>query len=182
MAEENPKHIQAMKDGKAPLEYLITSIEDDDAWVLKGGADKYGVRNWTIDKILASTYEGAIRRHFKEWSEGRDIDPDSGKHHFHHIRACCGIVLDADKKGMLIDDRDRAESISAQKKEDKETNTWVVRYISTHTSGPSCSAPVVRTKCYGPFGSFVAAKKFVKDNKLSGKIAGTASINIVSSI
>lgn len=107
----NPKHIRAMKDGKAPLEYLITSVDDGDAWVMKGGADKYGIRNWLIDKILGSTYEGAIRRHFKAWAEGEDIDLDSGKHHFHHIRACCAIVLDAEKHGQLIDDRDRKESI-----------------------------------------------------------------------
>ena len=109
--KENPKHIRAMKEGKAPLEYLITSVDDDDAWVLKGGADDYGVRNWLIDRILSSTYEGAIRRHFKAWAEGQDLDPKSGKHHFHHIRACCAIVLDAKKHDQLIDDRDRKESI-----------------------------------------------------------------------
>lgn len=114
----NPKHIQAMKDGKAPLEYLITSVDDGDAWVMKGGGDKYGIRNWLIDKILGSTYEGAIRRHFKAWAEGEDIDPDSGYHHFHHIRACCAIVLDAKKHGQLIDDRDRKESIDQNKKDD----------------------------------------------------------------
>lgn len=107
---ENPKLIRAMKDGKAPLEYLITSCDEGDARVLKHGADKYGMRNWLIDNIRASTYDGAIRRHFKAWLEGEDIDPDSGEHHFHHIRACCGIVIDAGKHGTLIDDRDRAES------------------------------------------------------------------------
>ena len=109
--QANPKHIRAMKDGKAPLEYLITSVDDGDAWVLKGGGDKYGICNWLIDKILATTYVGAIKRHLKAWTEGQDIDPESGYHHFHHIRACCAIVLDAEKNGMLIDDRDRAESI-----------------------------------------------------------------------
>ena len=54
--KENPKHSQAMKDGKAPLEYLIDSVMDGEARVLKGGADKYGFRNWLIDKIKASTY------------------------------------------------------------------------------------------------------------------------------
>jgi len=112
--KQNPKLIQAMKDGKAPLEYLITSVDEGDARVLKGGADKYGVRNWLIDKILASTYEGAIKRHLKDWIEGQDIDPDSGEHPFHHIRACCAIVLDAEKHGTLIDDRDRAVSKDAE--------------------------------------------------------------------
>lgn len=108
--KQNPKLIRALKDGKAPLEYLLTSADIGDAWVLKHGADKYGVANWRIDKILARTYVGAIRRHFKAWTEGEDIDSDSGYHHFHHIRACCAIVLDAEKHGTLIDDRLIAES------------------------------------------------------------------------
>lgn len=107
---ENPKLIQARKEGKAPLEYLITSVDPGDAWVLKGGADEYGVRNWLIDKILASTYEGAIKRHLNAWAAGQDIDPKSGFHHFHHIRAGCAIVLDARVHGTLIDNRDRKES------------------------------------------------------------------------
>lgn len=107
-----------MKDGKAPLEYLITSVDDGDAWVLKGGADNYGVRNWLIDKILGSTYEAAIKRHYNAWIKGQDLDPDSGYHHFHHIRACCAIVLDAIKHDQLIDDRDRKESIDQNQKDD----------------------------------------------------------------
>ncbi len=107
---DNPKHIRAMKDGKAPLEYLIDSVMDDDAWVHKGGADKYGERNWLIDHIKASTYVGAIRRHLKAWSEGEDLDPESGRPHLSHIRACCAIVLDAKAHGTLIDNRNRAYS------------------------------------------------------------------------
>lgn len=112
MAKMNPKHIRARKDGKAPLEYLTTSADDGDALVLKGGADKYGIRNWTIDKILARTYIAAIRRHLKEWAEGVDVDKDSGQSPLNHIRACCAIVIDAEKHGTLIDDREFAESLS----------------------------------------------------------------------
>jgi hypothetical protein len=108
--KQNPKHIRAQKDGKAPLEYLVYSVLEGDARVHKSGADKYGVRNWRRDKILTSTYEGAILRHFKAWAEGEDIDPDSGEPHLLHIRACCAIVLDAQEHGTLIDDRDRCES------------------------------------------------------------------------
>ncbi len=111
-SKENPKMIQALKDGKAPLEYLVDSVMDGDAWVHKGGADKYGIRNWLIDEIKASTYIGALRRHLKKWSEGESIDPDSGWSHLYHIRAGCAIVLDAEKYGTLIDDRNLAESIN----------------------------------------------------------------------
>lgn len=108
--KQNPKHIQAQKDGKTPLEYLITSCWPEDAKCHKHGADKYGVRNWRIDKILTSTYEGAILRHFLAWQEGEDIDPESGVSHLAHIRACCAILLDAAKYGTLIDDRCRSET------------------------------------------------------------------------
>ena len=105
----NPKLIQAMKDGKAPLEYLVYSVLENDAKVHKSGADKYGVRNWRKAEILASTYEGAILRHFIAWASGQDLDPESGLPHLNHIRACCAIVLDSTEAGTLIDDRDRIE-------------------------------------------------------------------------
>lgn len=108
--KENPKHIQAQKSGKAPLEYLVYSVLEMDADVHKHGADKYGVRNWRLDEIRASTYEGAMLRHFLAWARGEDIDPDSGKPHLGHLRACCAVVLDADMQGTLIDDRNRMES------------------------------------------------------------------------
>ena len=108
----NPKHIQAQKEGKCPMEYLVYSALIEEAQVLKHGADKYGVRNWRRDKILASTYEGAMLRHFLAWAMGQDIDPDSGKSPLTHLRACCAVVLDAVEHGTLIDDRGRCESKS----------------------------------------------------------------------
>ena len=103
----NPKAARAEREGKAPLQYLIYSVLEGDARVLKGGADKYGERNWLNDPIKASTYEGAILRHLLAWAQGEDLDPDSGLSHLYHIRACCAVVLDAEKHGTLIDDRDR---------------------------------------------------------------------------
>lgn len=112
--KDNPKHIQAMKDGKAPLEYLVSTMDELDAAVHKHGADKYGVLNWRIDEITAKTYVGAMRRHLKEWAEGRDIDPESGKPHLTHLRACCAVVLDAQMFGKLIDNRLEMESKSVK--------------------------------------------------------------------
>ena len=107
---ENPKLIQAQKDGKIPMEYLVYSVLADDARCHQHGGAKYGVRNWRLDKILASTYEGAMLRHFLAWASGEDRDPDSGLPHLTHLRACCAVVLDAEIHGTLIDDRDRVES------------------------------------------------------------------------
>ena len=107
----NPKELRAALDGKAPMDKLVLSVLEDEAYVLAHGALKYGERNWLVNKIKASTYEAAILRHYLAYFHRmEDLDPDSGKSHLTHIRACCGVVLDADKHGMLIDDRDRRES------------------------------------------------------------------------
>jgi hypothetical protein len=107
---DNPKLIRALKDGKYPLEYLVTTVWPGDALVHKSGADKYGKFNWRKDKILASTYKGAMLRHLRSWCEGEDIDPESGVSHLYHIRACCAIVLDSKMHDSLIDDRLEVES------------------------------------------------------------------------
>lgn len=111
--KQNPKYIRAQKDGKAPLEMIPLWLLDDWAWVHQHGADKYGLRNWRIDPILLSTYKGAMLRHLRDWSEGEDLDPDSGKNHLYHIMACCAVVLDAQKHGSFHDDRCAAESMDA---------------------------------------------------------------------
>lgn len=112
--KQNPKHVQAQKEGKSPLEYLPWEILTLDAYVMKHGADKYGVRNWRVDSILASTYEGAMMRHVLAWNRGEDIDPDSGRPHLIHLRANCAVVLDAQMHGKFVDDRGRSESKGKQ--------------------------------------------------------------------
>ena len=120
MAADNPKHIRAQKEGKVPMERIPWRALAPVARVMAGGSEKYGVRNWHIDKILASTYVGAIARHgFLEWAQGTDVDKDSGEHPLAHVAACCLIVLDAIEQGTLIDDRHRAESINALAYADK---------------------------------------------------------------
>jgi len=107
----NPKLTRAMKDNKIPYDKLPLRVLEEDAWVHAGGAEKYGDRNWRQDRILASTYEGAIMRHFIAWACGEDSDPESGRSHLSHVRACCAVVLDAQMSDTLIDDRDRSESL-----------------------------------------------------------------------
>lgn len=119
----NPKHIQAMKDNKIPYDKLPWRVLAGDATVHATGAVKYGERNWRIDKILASTYEGAMMRHLISWVNGEDLDPDSGQSHLYHLRACCAVVLDAQMYGTLIDDRDRATSIDKEGDDGNELGT-----------------------------------------------------------
>jgi hypothetical protein len=109
---ENPKHIRAIKDGKSRLELLPRGPLADVARVMAHGADKYGERNWRIDQIMASTYEGSMMRHLFAWADGETFDPESGEHHLAHIAANCLIVMDAEQfHGCFLDNRDRAVSI-----------------------------------------------------------------------
>jgi hypothetical protein len=110
-ARENPKYVQQLKEGKAPLEYLPWTSLASVAKVMQSGADKYGSRNWRKDPIKASTYVAAIARHaLLEWAEGSDADYDTGEHPLAHVIACCMIVLDSIEQGTLIDDRKVTES------------------------------------------------------------------------
>lgn len=129
---DNPKLIQALKDGKAPLDYLVYSVLEGDALVHKGGADKYGIRNWLEDKIKASTYEGAILRHFLAWAGGEDFDPESGFSHLYHVRACCAILLDSEMNDTLIDDRGRCESINNRAQVSYEYRDGDFRELAPH--------------------------------------------------
>lgn len=109
--KHNPKHIQQLKENKPPMEYVPYGPLADVARVMQTGAEKYGRKNWRKDKILASTYIGAITRHaLLEWAEGIDTDKDSGQHPLAHVIACCLLVMDAEKHGTLIDDRLDVES------------------------------------------------------------------------
>lgn len=113
--KDNPKHIAAQKAGKVPMEYVPWAALAPVARVMATGAAKYGIRNWHIDEIKASTYVGAIARHaLLEWALGRDKDADSGEHPLAHVVACCLIVMDAEARGKLIDDRLATESIDQE--------------------------------------------------------------------
>ncbi len=108
MPPTNPKELHAVADGKAPLEYLEAVCNPGEARVLKGGADKYGRRNFTVSPIRASVYVGALRRHTDAWAAGEDIDPDSGESPLSHIRACIAVLQAAMAAGTFVDDRGEA--------------------------------------------------------------------------
>ena len=82
------------------------------AWVMKDGAEKYGPFNWRKTKVNASTYISATHRHFNAWTEGENIDPESGLHHLAHVAANIFILLDAILTKSLIDDRPKLEKRS----------------------------------------------------------------------
>lgn len=169
-AKMNPKHIRAQKENKIPYEYLVLSVLESDARVHKSGGDKYGIRNWTIDEILASTYVGAMCRHLFAWAQGEDLDPDSGEPHLTHLRACCAVVQDGDKHGKLIDDRLRAESKNPDE-DCKDGCFYIVQFIRV------CGS--LRTTTYkGPFPSLEAAENYAHLNP--HRIFGVKSVHAVN--
>ena len=76
-----------------------------EALAMMDGGGKYGPYNWRANKVIASIYVAAAKRHIDEWFEGGEVAEDSGCHHLGHARACLGILLDAQATGNLIDDR-----------------------------------------------------------------------------
>lgn len=82
-----------------PVANIIESV------VMGLGAKKYGPYNWRESGVKASIYVAAAQRHLAQWLDGETTDPESGVSHLAHVRACMGIMLDADSIGKLIDDR-----------------------------------------------------------------------------
>lgn len=82
------------------------------AWeslAMMDGAGKYDAYNWRANKVIASIYVAAVKRHLDLWFEGQRQASDSGCHHLGHARAGLGILLDAEATGNLIDDRPVSE-------------------------------------------------------------------------
>ena len=100
---ENPKAIYGRAKPSVGLVPSAAMVEE--AGVLELGAAKYGAFNWRKDAVESMTYVHAAMRHLLSWVDGEDTDPESGRSHLAHARACLGIVLDAQSVGKLIDDR-----------------------------------------------------------------------------
>ena len=105
LPDNNPKTIYAEK--KSPLGLIPLAALEAAAGAHALGADKYGPWNWRDNSVAASVYVNAMMRHVKAWQESEDLDPESGVSHLGHVMACCGILLDAQNYGNLIDDRPR---------------------------------------------------------------------------
>jgi len=99
----NPKlNIASKKRGFAnvpPSAYIYL------AQAMDNGSDKYGQMNWRKSNVISSIYINAAMRHLLSWADGEELAEDSKVHHLAHAMACCAIVLDAKRLGVLEDDR-----------------------------------------------------------------------------
>ena len=75
------------------------------AFAQMDGVDKYGAFNWRVEPIQMRTYLSAALRHLQDVLDGEDIAEDSLAKHLGHVMACCGIIIDAEYFGTLVDDR-----------------------------------------------------------------------------
>lgn len=104
----NPKDLLGCKKPDTTKIPAVALIHESLA--MMDGAGKYGVYNWRANKVVASIYVAACKRHLDLWFEGEEEAEDSGCHHLGHARACLGILLDAQETGNLIDDRPVTEA------------------------------------------------------------------------
>jgi len=106
------------------------------AWeslAMMDGAGKYDPYNWRANKVIASIYIAACKRHIDLWFEGQRTADDSGCHHLGHARACLGILLDAEATGNLLDDRPVTEgSMEAYIATMKEIEALIPKMLERH--------------------------------------------------
>jgi len=100
---ENPK--DRLGINKVPLHLIPDAALIHEAMAMWVGGVKYGPFNWREKKVVASIYVAAARRHLTLYFDTREHFAKDGIHHLGHVRACCGIILDAEANNMLVDDR-----------------------------------------------------------------------------
>jgi hypothetical protein len=101
--DTNPK--QAFGDAKVPTHVIPKPALYWAALAHAHGALKYGAHNWRVSGVKATTYINAAKRHLDLFEEGQDIDAESGLPHLAHVVACMNILMDAQMRGKVQDDR-----------------------------------------------------------------------------
>ena len=103
LPDANPKTRVGAK--KVPLHLIPPRAEAHISMAFADGATKYGPYNWHTEKISASVYHGAARRHLNAWWAGEDNAADSGIHHLAHAACCLLMILDTMGTKLFQDNR-----------------------------------------------------------------------------
>ena len=101
--DNNPK--TAVGVSKVPMHFIPPVALVHLGLAMEDGGGKYGLMNWREFTVSSSVYYDAILRHLLSWWDGEDAASDSGVHHLGHVMACCAILLDAEDRVRLNDDR-----------------------------------------------------------------------------
>lgn len=133
----NPK--DAIGDTKLPLALLSPIAKAHWALAQHCGRVKYGAWNWREAGVRASVYISAIGRHMDGYLSGEQLDPADGTHHLGNVMACCAILLEAEARGNLTDDRpprldmrpayalvEQVQATLAEKYADRNPKHWTI--------------------------------------------------------
>lgn len=101
----NPNPKKAFGETKPNLALIPPVALLHMAMALEDGDRKYGAFNWRKDPVEAMTYIAAAMRHLQNWLDGEETTADSVVHNLGCVMAGCGIVLDSQALGILIDNR-----------------------------------------------------------------------------
>jgi tellurite resistance-related uncharacterized protein len=99
----NPK--DALGLSKVSLSKFPPAASVYGALAMMDGARKYSAYNWRGNKVIASVYVDACKRHIDAWFDGEELSDDAGVPHIGHAIACLAILADAMETGNLHDDR-----------------------------------------------------------------------------
>lgn len=99
----NPK--DAMGQKKPDLSLVPPTATLYTALAMENGRQKYGKNNWRENKVIASIYIAAAKRHLDAWLEGEELADDSKAPHLGHALATISILVDALEGGNMVDDR-----------------------------------------------------------------------------
>lgn len=99
----NPKDLAGA--ARSPLALVPLVALNEEALAFLEGALRYGAWNWTLEGVRASVYMSACCRHLFRWFLGQTRDTNSNVHHLASARACLAILIDAEYRKVLTDDR-----------------------------------------------------------------------------
>jgi hypothetical protein len=125
MNEAVNKQFGAIKfDSEKPRMDLIDPYaEEMMARALTFGANKYSDHNWrkgmAYSRLIASS-----KRHINSFTDGEDLDPESGLPHLAHAMSCMMFLLAMTKYRPDMDDRWRVEFRPAEQIKTHGVDSW----------------------------------------------------------
>lgn len=128
----NPK--DTIGNRKLQLGLLPFAFQAETALALTDGKYKYGAHNWAVGGVRASIYIDAALRHITRFNGGEEHDPDSGAHNLGHAAACLAILLDAQSRNVLNDDRPPAHDAERMLQLQEQYNVLTASIIDKHVA------------------------------------------------
>lgn len=103
--------------GKPDLSLIPYSAAREEARGFMLGAEKYGRYNFTKG-MEASRIVAAALRHINTWFHDlEEKDPESGAHHLGHARCCLAMLIETQRLGTLIDNRNKPTATTSSTEE-----------------------------------------------------------------